>query len=237
MMNSTTSAFWNAARISSPFGAAREAGRKHRGTDFAHARGTAVPSPINGIVTGKLAPSAAHGFGNQVTIRADSGPVYSFAHLGAASPLAIGARVSVDQTIGAEGSTGSTTGPCVHVEVNTGAFVDPAPFIAADIATPAAPVTVVAIGTIAPPFPLPAGSYFGPKSGPAASVSGYFSHREDFRMWQTQMKSRGWDIDPDGLYGNQSGNVAEGFQSEKHLVVDRLIGPVTWAAAWTEPVT
>jgi len=90
---------------------------------------------------------------------------------------------------------------------------------------------------VAPPFPLPAGSYFGPRSGPAASVSGYFSHREDLRRWQAQMKARGWAITADGLYGGKTGDVAEAFQVEKGLDVDRLIGPATWAAAWTAPVT
>lgn len=89
----------------------------------------------------------------------------------------------------------------------------------------------------APPFPLPAGAYFGPKSGPKRSVSGYYSHREDLRRWQLQMRARGWQIEPDGLYGRQTGNVAAAFQAEKGLTVDRLIGPATWAAAWTAPVT
>lgn len=89
----------------------------------------------------------------------------------------------------------------------------------------------------APPFPLPAGSYFGPRSGPAASVSGYFSHREDLRRWQAQMKARGWAINPDGLYGGETASVAAAFQSEKGLARDSLVGPATWAAAWTAPVT
>lgn len=101
---------------------------------------------------------------------------------------------------------------------------------------PAGPV-VIAPGVPAPPFPLPKGWYFGPKAGPVQSVSGYFSHREDFRRWQQRMKDRGWDINPDGLYGTQSAGVAHDFQVEKGLQVDSLIGPQTWGAAWTEPVT
>jgi len=101
---------------------------------------------------------------------------------------------------------------------------------------PAGPV-VIAPGVPAPPFPLPQSSYFGPKSGPTRSVSGFFSHREDLRRWQQRMADRGWAIDTDGLYGDQTGDVAKAFQREKHLFVDRLIGPETWGAAWTEPVT
>jgi len=89
----------------------------------------------------------------------------------------------------------------------------------------------------APAFPLPLGAYFGPKSGPAASVSGYYSHRDDLRRWQRRMAERGWTIDADGLYGNQTAKVALDFQAEKGLLIDGKIGPSTWAAAWTLPVT
>ena len=89
----------------------------------------------------------------------------------------------------------------------------------------------------APAFPLPGGSYFGPRSGPAQSVSGYYSHRDDLRRWQQRMADRGWSIGADGLYGDETANVARKFQSEKGIGVDGLIGPETWAAAWTAPVT
>lgn len=89
----------------------------------------------------------------------------------------------------------------------------------------------------APRFPLPRGWYFGPKSGPRESVSGYYSHRYDLKRWQAQMRHRGWTIGVDGLYGPQTADVAQSFQREKHLAVDGLIGPNTWAAAWTAPVT
>ena len=88
----------------------------------------------------------------------------------------------------------------------------------------------------APAYPLPRGSYFGPKSGPAASVSGYHSHRADLKRWQEQMRKRGWSLTADGLYGPTTAKVARQFQKEKGIPVDGLIGPSTWASAWTEPV-
>lgn len=91
--------------------------------------------------------------------------------------------------------------------------------------------------TSAPKFPLPKGSYFGPKSGPASSVSGYYGHRADLKRWQTQMKKRGWALDADGLYNPTTAKVAKQFQKEKKLSVDGLIGADTWAAAWKAPVT
>jgi hypothetical protein len=109
---------------------------------------------------------------------------------------------------------------------------DPSPVIIAQ-----APPPVVQPGVAAPPFPLAAGSYFGPKSGPAESVSGYYSHRDDLRQWQQRMAERGWSITADGLYGPGTADVARSFQAEKRLQADGLIGPVTWAAAWTAPTT
>lgn len=96
----------------------------------------------------------------------------------------------------------------------------------------------------APDFPLDNGchshgtnAYFGPKSGPVRSVSGYFSHRDDLRHWQQRMKDRGWRISPDGLYGDETRRVATDFQREKGLAADGLIGHDTWQAAWTSQVT
>lgn len=98
------------------------------------------------------------------------------------------------------------------------------------------PASTAVVGS-APAFPLPGGSYFGPKSGPVESVSGYFSHNGDLKLWQQRMHDRGWAISVDGLYGDQTAAIVRSFQSEKGLSVDSLIGPGTWAAAWTAPVT
>lgn len=89
----------------------------------------------------------------------------------------------------------------------------------------------------APAFPLPSGHYFGPKSGPNRSVSGYYSHRSDLKKWQAQMRKRGWSITPDGLYGPATREVTKQFQREKGLRVSGLIGPLTWSKAWTEKIT
>lgn len=102
--------------------------------------------------------------------------------------------------------------------------------------------------TKAPTFPLPAGYYFGPKEGPVQSVSGYYPLRpmttsdvqKHLWRWQQRMEDRGWafpKFGSDGMYGDETRAVVLAFQREKGLTVDGLIGPETWAAAWTEPVT
>ena len=60
---------------------------------------------------------------------------------------------------------------------------------------------------------------------------------EDVRTWQARMVERGWDLQVDGIYGQRTAQVARAFQVEKGLVVDGLVGPETWSAAWTAPIT
>lgn len=60
---------------------------------------------------------------------------------------------------------------------------------------------------------------------------------QDVRMWQQQMKYRGWTIGVDGDFGPESDRVCRAFQAEKKLTVDGLVGPVTWRASWTMPTT
>ena len=55
--------------------------------------------------------------------------------------------------------------------------------------------------------------------------------------WQAQMAKRGWAIGVDDVYGPQSEQTARQFQAEKGLGVDGVVGPETWNAAWTLPVT
>ncbi|MGQ4537927.1 peptidoglycan recognition protein family protein [Dermabacteraceae bacterium P7074] len=104
----------------------------------------------------------------------------------------------------------------------------------------------------APPFPLPSGFYYGPRTGPARSVSGHVRnsrvpgdviisrwnawYSKGLKAWQERMKARGWKITPDGLYGPETERVVRQFQRNKRLVVGGKIGPATWAAAWSLPV-
>ncbi|WP_084963764.1 N-acetylmuramoyl-L-alanine amidase [Thermoactinospora rubra] len=64
----------------------------------------------------------------------------------------------------------------------------------------------------------------------------------DVYAWQAQMRDRGWDLIPDGVYGPRSAEVCRLFQldSTAHgwpLVADSIVGPATWRAAWERPIT
>ena len=51
------------------------------------------------------------------------------------------------------------------------------------------------------------------------------------------MAYRGWRITPDGLWGSETERVVRGFQAEKGLELDGAVGPSTWAAAWSSPIS
>jgi hypothetical protein len=59
----------------------------------------------------------------------------------------------------------------------------------------------------------------------------------DVQTWQGQMRARGWGLAADGAYGPASASACRAFQTEKGLQVDGMVGPVTWGATWSAPVT
>lgn len=79
------------------------------------------------------------------------------------------------------------------------------------------------LSTTAPPFP--------------GRVMGNGDNGGDVAAAQDQLAHRGWTISVDGDFGPQTEDVVRSFQSEKGLTVDGLIGPDTWNALWTAPVT
>jgi hypothetical protein len=96
-------------------------------------------------------------------------------------------------------------------------------------------------GTQAPPVPSapapkpPAAPRF---PGRLMAVQSPMLHGDDVRDWQRRMAERGWPIAVDGWYGPASARVARLFQQDKGLVVDGVVGPVTWDAAFrTDNIT
>ncbi|WP_236574548.1 N-acetylmuramoyl-L-alanine amidase [Nocardiopsis sp. FR26] len=104
------------------------------------------------------------------------------------------------------------------------------------------------------PFPLPNGYYFGPRSGPAASVSGYYQRifngktdRAWLKEFGTQLSRRGWSVGlgrtylrrfgNDGIYGDEYRSLIRAFQRDQGLPANGLLNKRTWDQAFTRPVT
>lgn len=111
------------ARISSPYGNRKNptgsGNQFHKGIDYATAAGTAIKSPIDGTVESNLATSQSGGFGNLLKIKDSAGATHYFAHMQQRSSLQEGARVKSGDVVGKVGSTGNSTGPHLHYQVNT----------------------------------------------------------------------------------------------------------------------
>ena len=103
-------------------------------------------------------------------------------------------------------------------------------------------------------FPLPNGHYFGPKSGPDRSWSGFHNRkvkgktdRQWLREFATQLGRRGWSVGSgktwlkragnDGKYGSEYAALIKAFQKDQGLSPDSLLGKKTWDAAFQNPIT
>ena len=91
-------------------------------------------------------------------------------------------------------------------------------------------------GKVPPPPPPPKPGSAPPFPGRVLSEPPVMDGA-DVLVWQRQMAHRGWRITADGAYGSASSAVCKAFQAEKGLTVDGKVGPQTWAASWTAPVT
>lgn len=91
----------------------------------------------------------------------------------------------------------------------------------------------------APRWPFGPLDYLSRPSTDPHCHSGYYSSVDNHvvTLWQQRMKDRGWTIDVDGRFGDQSFGVCEAFQTEKGLTRDGKVGSRTWAASWTAPIT
>ncbi len=60
----------------------------------------------------------------------------------------------------------------------------------------------------------------------------------DVQIWQQQMLAIGWTVigNPDGRFGPRTDAATRGFQASRNLLVDGIVGPITWAAAWVAAV-
>jgi peptidoglycan hydrolase-like protein with peptidoglycan-binding domain len=81
------------------------------------------------------------------------------------------------------------------------------------------------------PYPLPAGYYFGPLSGPTESISGMAGDGSD-EQYRPAIAAiqRVVHVRQDGLYGPVTINAVRGWQASHRLTADGLTGPLTWRA-------
>jgi murein DD-endopeptidase MepM/ murein hydrolase activator NlpD len=112
-------------RVTSGFGA--RWGRAHKGLDIAAPVGTPINVPLGGEV---IASGPASGFGLWVRVRHDDGTVTTYGHVNRAL-VRVGEQVAAGQEIAEVGNRGHSTGPHLHVEVQTpaGATVNPRPWL------------------------------------------------------------------------------------------------------------
>lgn len=101
--------------VSAPYGEANHQGHTHGGIDIAAPEGTPIKSPIAGTV---IDNSYGGGYGNFVQIKDKNNMDHLFPHMTSPSPLEEGTEVSVGDTVGYIGSTGNSTGPHVHYEID-----------------------------------------------------------------------------------------------------------------------
>lgn len=117
----------NGARLSSNFGKRRHPvlgyTKIHKGTDFAAPRGTPIYAAGNGVVE---RASRYGSYGNYARIRHADGYKTAYAHMNKYGPgIKSGVRVKQGQIIGYVGTTGRSTGPHLHYEVQiNGKHVD-----------------------------------------------------------------------------------------------------------------
>jgi peptidoglycan hydrolase-like protein with peptidoglycan-binding domain len=95
------------------------------------------------------------------------------------------------------------------------------------------PVSGAAPTPPAPPFPYSPTHYLGTaRDDPACHARG-----GAVVAWQRRMAQRGWVLPTSGVFDARCDEVCRRFQDEKGLVVDGMVGPITWRATWTAPVT
>ena len=105
------------AQITAPYAEANHFGHVHGGVDIGANAGTKIPSPVNGVVVDNNRVSGS-GYGNYIQIKDDKGNFHLFPHMDVPSTLSEGTRVHVGDYVGTIGSTGNSTGPHLHYQID-----------------------------------------------------------------------------------------------------------------------
>ena len=124
-------------RITQPFGCTDfllepadprcPSGHTHTGLDIAAPNGTPIAAADTGVVA--LANRGSTGYGNYIVITHGNGYSTLYGHLSAIS-VSVRQIVQAGQIIGAEGSTGFSTGPHLHFEIRlNGVYQNPQAYL------------------------------------------------------------------------------------------------------------
>lgn len=94
----------------------------HKGVDYGAPRGTPIPSQSSGTV---IASGYNGSMGNYVRVRSGDGKVHTYMH-NSRNNVGVGQTIGRGQILGLVGSTGNSTGPHVHYQVDiNGVPIDP----------------------------------------------------------------------------------------------------------------
>jgi len=189
----------------------------HAGTDIANSQGTSLYAASGGTVaairtnsypgdsrTGRL----PYRRGNGVIINHAGSYRTYYGHMYTVG-VSVGQSVSAGQYIGTIGQTGNATGPHVHFEVHVnGATTNPYTFMSA---------RGITLGSTPPSS---GGGGWPRLTSPTSS--------EVARVAQYLLRYRGYSLEADGYYGPVTADAVRSFQQSQGLVVDGILGPVTW---------
>lgn len=104
--------------VTGKYGESRDGGA-HGGIDIGAKLGTEIKSPISGEVS-KIAYEPG-GYGQYLQIKDNKGNYHLFAHLDKAPKLEVGSKVKAGDSIALVGSSGLSTGPHLHYQIDPAA--------------------------------------------------------------------------------------------------------------------
>jgi len=93
--------------------------KPHTGIDYGADTGTPIPSPIDGTVTYSQPEASSGGYGNLVGVTDKNNEQHLFAHMNSLDRQ-VGETIKKGDIIGPVGSTGHSTGPHLHYEIQDG---------------------------------------------------------------------------------------------------------------------